>query len=149
MNLYRAILKQYGSNVSGGIGSFSQFGFIEARLAVQALETITGDYTVQSVNAAFKAIKNVNTGMLCQRVHLRRLRRCTSRTTRTTPSRRTRARCCSVPGSGCLNISTADPQIAAVRQPRGPCAGGPDVGPRLLTVNKEQCQAGLNSSPSS
>ena len=66
MNLYRAILKQYGSNVSGGVGSFSQFGFVEARLAVQALETITGRRTPwQSVNAAFKALKNVNTGMIC------------------------------------------------------------------------------------
>jgi hypothetical protein len=30
MNLYKAILKQYGCAVSGGIGSFSQMGFTEA-----------------------------------------------------------------------------------------------------------------------
>src|SRR5271170_3437707 len=46
MRLYKAILAQYGKAVSGGIGSFSQFGFVEARLAVQALNTITGPYTV-------------------------------------------------------------------------------------------------------
>ena len=30
-NLYKAILAQYGKAVSGGIGSFSQFGFVERR----------------------------------------------------------------------------------------------------------------------
>ncbi len=111
MNLYRAVLKQYGSNVSGGIGSFSQFGFVEARLAVQALETIKGAYTVQSVNAAFKALKNVNTGMLCQSwtygsypMHI------PNNTDYTvTP---TNGQMLVVPNSGCLQISTADPQIA-------------------------------------
>jgi len=111
MNLYRAILKQYGSNVSGGIGSFSQFGFVEARLAVQALSTIQGDYTVASVNAAFKALKNVNTGMLCQSftygdyaMHIPNNADYT-----VTP---TKGQMLLVPGSGCLNISTDDPQIA-------------------------------------
>ncbi|MBV9449277.1 MAG: ABC transporter substrate-binding protein, partial [Streptosporangiaceae bacterium] len=40
MNLYKAILKQYGSSVQGGIGSFSQMGFTEAEIAVHALESI-------------------------------------------------------------------------------------------------------------
>jgi branched-chain amino acid transport system substrate-binding protein len=111
MNLYRAILKQYGSNVSGGIGSFSQFGFVEARLAVQALSTIQGDYTVASVNAAFKALKDVETGMTCQKftygdyaMHIPNNADYT-----VTP---TKGQMLLVPGSGCLNISTDDPQIA-------------------------------------
>jgi branched-chain amino acid transport system substrate-binding protein len=111
MNLYRAILKQYGSNVSGGIGSFSQFGFVEAALAVKALSTIQGDYTVASVNAAFKALKDVNTGMLCQSftygdyaMHIPNNADYT-----VTP---TKGQMLLVPGSGCLNISTDDPQIA-------------------------------------
>jgi branched-chain amino acid transport system substrate-binding protein len=66
MNLYKAILKQYGKSVQGGIGSFSQMGFTEAEIAVHALQSVTGPYTVQSVNAAFKAVKDFNTGMLCQ-----------------------------------------------------------------------------------
>ena len=67
MNLYKAILKQYGKAVSGGIGSFSQMGFTEAEIAVHALESITsGSYTVADVNTAFKAVKDYNTGMLCQ-----------------------------------------------------------------------------------
>src|SRR5215472_1010334 len=36
MSLYRAILKQYGSSVSGGVGSFSQMGFTEAEILVHA-----------------------------------------------------------------------------------------------------------------
>ncbi len=111
MNLYRAILKQYGSNVSGGIGSFSQFGFVEARLAVQALETITGPYTVASVNAAFTALKGVSTGMLCQQwtygnypLHIPNNADYT-----VTPNK---GQMLLVPGTGCLSISTADPQIA-------------------------------------
>ena len=67
MNLYKAILSQYGKAVSGGIGSFSQMGFTEAEIAVHALESITsGSYTVASVNSAFKAVSGFNTGMLCQ-----------------------------------------------------------------------------------
>jgi branched-chain amino acid transport system substrate-binding protein len=128
MNLYRAILKQYGSNVSGGIGSFSQFGFVEARLAVQALETINGAYTVQSVNAAFKALKNVNTGMLCGQftygdypMHIPNNADYT-----VTPNK---GQMLLVPGSGCLNISNADPQIAqyvklAGRAPADPTSTG-------------------------
>jgi branched-chain amino acid transport system substrate-binding protein len=111
MNLYRAVLQKYGSNVSGGIGSFSQFGFVEARLAVQALSTVTGAYTVQSVNAAFKAIKDATTGMLCQKftygdypMHIPNNSDYT-----VTPNN---GQMLLVPGSGCLNISDKDPQIA-------------------------------------
>ena len=42
MNLYKAILAQYGKAVQGGIGSFSQMGFTEAEIAVHALESVTG-----------------------------------------------------------------------------------------------------------
>src|ERR1700749_598605 len=67
MNLYKAILKKYGSSVQGGIGSFSQMGFTQAEIAVHALQSIAGPpYTVQNVNAAFKAVKDFDTGMLCQ-----------------------------------------------------------------------------------
>jgi branched-chain amino acid transport system substrate-binding protein len=112
MNLYKAILAQYGKNVSGGIGSFSQFGFVEARLAVQALETIKGAYTVASVNAAFKALKDVNTGMLCQSwtygsysMHIPNNEDYT-----VTPTGNGLMEL--VPGTGCTQISTVDPQIA-------------------------------------
>src|SRR6185437_16431429 len=45
-----AVLKQYGSKVTGGVGSFSQMGFTDAEIAVHALETIKGDYTIASVS---------------------------------------------------------------------------------------------------
>ena len=127
MNLYKAILAQYGKAVTGGIGSFSQFGFVEARLAVQALDTITGPYTVASVNAAFKALSNVDTGMLCQTwtygsysMHIPNNEDYT-----VTPTGNGLMEL--VPGSGCLQISTVDPQIAqyvalAGRAPADPTA---------------------------
>jgi branched-chain amino acid transport system substrate-binding protein len=112
MSLYKAILKQYGSAVSGGIGSFSQMGFTEAEIAVHALESITGPYTVKSVNAAFAAVKNFNTGMLCQlwtygsySMHIPNNEDYT-----VTPNngKMTSAQ-------GCTPISSVDPQIAQYR----------------------------------
>jgi branched-chain amino acid transport system substrate-binding protein len=64
--LYQAILAKYGKNVTGGVGSFSQMGFTDAEIATHALETVKGAYTVKSVNAAFKNIKNYVSGMQCQ-----------------------------------------------------------------------------------
>jgi branched-chain amino acid transport system substrate-binding protein len=112
MNLYEAIYKQYGKAVSGGIGSFSQMGFTEAEIAVHALETITGAYTVASVNAAFKAVTNFNTGMLCQlwtygnySMHIPNNEDYT-----VTPDNGKM-----VTAQGCTQISSVDPQIAAYR----------------------------------
>jgi branched-chain amino acid transport system substrate-binding protein len=112
MNLYKAILAQYGTKVSGGIGSFSQMGFTEAELMVKALESVQGDYTVASVNAAIKGLTNVNTGMLCQAwsyggyaLHIPNNEDYT-----VTPNASNQM--VLVPGSGCLQISTVDPNIA-------------------------------------
>ena len=66
MNLYKAILKQYGHKVTGGIGSFSQMGFLQGEIAVHALQNMKGAYTFKSVNQAFHSIKGYDTGMLCQ-----------------------------------------------------------------------------------
>jgi branched-chain amino acid transport system substrate-binding protein len=65
MSLYEAILKQYGSDVSGGIGSFSQMGFVDGEVLVHALKTVKPPYTVKKVSAAIVGVKNFNTGMLC------------------------------------------------------------------------------------
>jgi branched-chain amino acid transport system substrate-binding protein len=64
--LFDGILKQYGSSVSGGVGSFSEMGFTIGEIATHALESITGPYTIASVSAALKAVATYNTGMLCQ-----------------------------------------------------------------------------------
>jgi len=122
MNLYKAILKQYGSAVSGGIGSFSQMGFTEAEIAVHALQTITGAYTVASVNAAFKAVNGFNTGMLCQLwtygdypLHIPNNMDYT-----VTPDNGKM-----VTAQGCTLISNVDPQIAAYRSAAGTAAMAP------------------------
>jgi branched-chain amino acid transport system substrate-binding protein len=116
MQLYKAILAQYGSKVSGGIGSFSQMGFTEAEIAVHALQSVTGPYTLASVNAAVKAVQGFNTGMLCQlwtygsyQMHIPNNEDWT-----VTPSNGKM-----VQAQGCTQISSVDPQIAAYRQAAG------------------------------
>lgn len=114
--LYQAILKQYGQNVSGGVGSFSQMGFTDAEIAVHALETVKGPYTVKSVNAAFKNIKDYDTGMLCQAFttgsyaeHIPN-----NMDYEVTPDNGKM-----VQAQGCTDIPSVDPQIAAYRQLAG------------------------------
>jgi branched-chain amino acid transport system substrate-binding protein len=119
MNLYKAILSQYGSSVTGGIGSFSQMGFTEAELMVKALESVTGDYTVASVNAAIKGLKDVNTGMLCQQWtygnYSSHLPNNMDYTTTANNGQMTLA----PNGGGCTLISANDPQVAAYRAEAG------------------------------
>jgi branched-chain amino acid transport system substrate-binding protein len=116
MALYKAILAQYGKSVSGGVGSFSQMGFAEAEIMVHALESVTGAYTVASVNAAIKNVSNFDTGMLCQGwtygnfpMHIPNNVDYT-----TTPNNGQM-----VTAQGCTPISSADPQIAAYRKVAG------------------------------
>ena len=119
MNLYKAILSQYGSAVTGGIGSFSQMGFVEAELMVKALESVTGDYTVSSVNAAIKGLKDVNTGMLCQQWtygnYSSHLPNNMDYTTTADNGQMVLAQT----GGGCTLISANDPQVAAYRGEAG------------------------------
>jgi len=127
MNLYKAILAQYGKAVSGGIGSFSQMGFTEAELMVQALESVKGAYTVASVNAAIKGLKNVDTGMLCQQwtygsysMHIANNEDYT-----VTPNN---GEMVIAPNGGCTQISPVDPQIAQYRAQAGTAPLDPTSG---------------------
>ena len=61
---YRAVLAAYAPEIP--LGSFSQMGFLEAKIAVSALQSITGELTKESVNAAFKAVENFETDILCK-----------------------------------------------------------------------------------
>jgi branched-chain amino acid transport system substrate-binding protein len=113
--LYYAILKQYGSDVSGGVGSFSEMGFVLGETATHALETIKGPYTIASVSAAFKAISDYNTGLLCQAYtygnyseHIPNNMDYT-----VTPDNGKFVEAAS--GGGCTLIPNTDPQIAAYR----------------------------------
>jgi branched-chain amino acid transport system substrate-binding protein len=62
--LYRAVLKKYAPKIP--LGSFSQMGFVEASIATKALMDLKGDFTAESVNAAFKNVKDFQTDILCK-----------------------------------------------------------------------------------
>jgi branched-chain amino acid transport system substrate-binding protein len=117
--LFDAVLKQYGSSVSGGVGSFSEMGFTIGEIATHALESITGPYTIASVSAALKAVSTYNTGMLCQGYtygnypeHIPNNMDYT-----VTPDNGKFVQASS--GGGCTLISADDPQIAAYRAAAG------------------------------
>jgi branched-chain amino acid transport system substrate-binding protein len=124
MNLYKAILAQYGKAVTGGIGSFSQMGFTEAELVVKALNSVQGAYTTASVNAAIKALKDVNTGMLCQQwtygSYSSHIPNNEDYTVTADNGQMVIA-----PNGACTPISAVDPQIAQYRQEAGTAALDP------------------------
>jgi branched-chain amino acid transport system substrate-binding protein len=117
--LFDAILKQYGSNVSGGVGSFSEMGFTIGEIATHALESVKGPYTIASVSAALQGVSNFNTGMLCQGYtygtypeHIPNNMDYT-----VTPDNGKFVQAST--GGGCTLISADDPQIAAYRAVAG------------------------------
>ncbi len=117
--LFDAILKQYGSSVSGGVGSFSEMGFTIGEIATHALESVKGPYTVASVSAALEGVSNFNTGMLCQGYtygnypeHIPNNMDYT-----VTPDNGKFVEAST--GGGCTLISADDPQIAAYRAVAG------------------------------
>jgi branched-chain amino acid transport system substrate-binding protein len=116
MQLYKAILAKYGSNVAGGLGSFSEMGFLLGKFSADALQTVKPPYTIKSVNAALKAIKDQKTELLCQPwvygdypLHIPNNSDFT-----TTPDNGKM-----VTAKGCTPISASDPQIAAYRKAAG------------------------------
>jgi branched-chain amino acid transport system substrate-binding protein len=116
MQLYKAILAKYGSSVAGGLGSFSEMGYLLGKFAKDALLTVKGPYTIQSVNTAFKNIKDEKTELICQPwvygpypLHIPNNSDFT-----TTPDNGKM-----VTAQGCTPISNADPQIAAYRKAAG------------------------------
>jgi branched-chain amino acid transport system substrate-binding protein len=109
---YKALLAKYGQNVAGGIGSFSEFGYLLAKFLVQGLQTVKGDYTIKSVNQAILGIKGFKSEMLCQpwtygkvALHIPNNSDYT-----VTPNNGKM-----VTAQGCTPISAADPQIAQYR----------------------------------
>jgi branched-chain amino acid transport system substrate-binding protein len=118
MQLYEAILKHYGSAVTGGIGSFSQMGFLTAEMATKALEKVKGPYTTKSVNAAFKGIANFKTELLCKPFtygsYAFHIPNNTDYTVTPSASGGTM-----VVAQGCTAISSSDPQIAAYHKIAG------------------------------
>ncbi|HEX6458021.1 MAG TPA: ABC transporter substrate-binding protein [Thermoleophilaceae bacterium] len=111
--LYRAVFDKYGSKVSGGLGSFSQMGFVMAQQTVMALESIKGGtYNIKTVNQAIKNLKGFKTDMLCKPwyygqapLHI------PNNTDYTTTPHNGKM----VIKDGCIPINAADPGIAQVR----------------------------------
>jgi branched-chain amino acid transport system substrate-binding protein len=112
--LYRSIVAKYKPKLAFGLGSFSQMGFVEARIAVAALLSLGqgASYTVKTVNKAIENVKNFKTDILCKPwyygsapLHI------PNNTDRTvTPSNGKM-----VQKEGCFAISPVDPAIAKVR----------------------------------
>ena len=116
MQLYKAILAKYGSSVTGGVETFSQMGFLDAEMAASALQKVKGAYTIKSVNAAFKAIKNYKTEQLCKPFtfgdYPEHIPNNTDYTVTPNNGVMTIAQ-------GCTAISSSDPQIAAYHKIAG------------------------------
>jgi branched-chain amino acid transport system substrate-binding protein len=110
-NLYRDVLKKYAPKVP--LGSFSQMGFTQAAIATSALMDLKGEYTQESVNKAFRDVKDFKTDILCKpwyygtgSTHV------PNNTDRTTTPKDGKM----VQNEDCFPISDKDPGIAAVRK---------------------------------
>jgi branched-chain amino acid transport system substrate-binding protein len=109
--LYKSVLTKYGTDVAGGIGSFSQFGFVLGQLAVRGLLSIKPHvYTAATVNRAFHNIKGFKTDMLCKPWYFGALPNNTDYTVYPQDGKMVL-----VPKSGCMPIDSVDPQVAKSR----------------------------------
>jgi branched-chain amino acid transport system substrate-binding protein len=110
-NLYREVLKKYAPKIP--LGSFSQMGFVEGAIATKAMLGIKGDITAESVNQAFKDVKDYKTDILCKPWYYGdgplHIPNNTDRTT--TPKDGVM-----VQKEDCFDISDVDPPIKQVRE---------------------------------
>jgi branched-chain amino acid transport system substrate-binding protein len=111
MALYRQVMQQYGAKVP--VGSFSQFGFLQARVATRALLGVKGAMTAKTANAAIAAVKDFKTDMLCRPWYFGRaaLHVPNNVDLTVTPKDGKMAQ-----DEDCFAISDAEPGIAQVRQ---------------------------------
>ena len=109
--LYRQVREQYAPKVP--LGSFSQMGFLEARIATEALMGIQGDITPKTANAAFLGVKDFQTDIVCKPWYYGKAPlHIPNNTDRTVTPRAGKM----VEQESCFPISDADPDIAKVRQ---------------------------------
>jgi len=110
--LYRDVLSKYGSKVAGGLGSFSQMGFVLGDIATKAMLGIKGDINVKSVNEAIKATKDYKTDILCKPwYYLDAPAHIPNNTDWTTTTKQGKM----VIKEDCFEIDAADPDIAKIR----------------------------------
>jgi branched-chain amino acid transport system substrate-binding protein len=109
--LYRQVRQQYGSGIS--LGSFSQMGFLLAKIATDRMLTIKGPITRASVNSALLDTRDYRTDLLCKPWnYLQAPLHIPNNADRTVTPQNGKM----VQQQGCFPTSTADPDIAHVRQ---------------------------------
>jgi branched-chain amino acid transport system substrate-binding protein len=110
--LYRQIVASYKPKLAFGLGSFSQMGFVEARIAVAALLNMKPPYTLKRVNQAFAGVKNFHTDILCSPWYFGKIPvHIPNNVDRTVTPKNKRM----VLKEKCFKISAADPDIAKAR----------------------------------
>ena len=108
--LYRQLAKK--AKLAFGLGSFSQMGFVEARVAVAALLNMKPPYTLKRVNEAFAGVRNFRTDILCSPWYFGKVSvHIANNTDRTVTPDHGKM----VVKEACFKISAADPDIAAAR----------------------------------
>jgi branched-chain amino acid transport system substrate-binding protein len=108
--LYRQLAKK--AKLAFGLGSFSQMGFVEARIATAALLNMKAPYTLKNVNAAFAGVRNFHTDVLCSPWYFGKVNvHIPNNTDRTVTPNHGKM----VVKEACFKISAADPDIAAAR----------------------------------
>jgi branched-chain amino acid transport system substrate-binding protein len=108
--LYRDVMAQYAPDLP--LGSFTQMGFVIGQIATEAMLNVEGELTKENVNQAVQDIKNFRTGILCEPWYFGEAPLHIPNNTdwTTTPQGGTM-----VIKEDCFQISSADPDIAAVR----------------------------------
>jgi branched-chain amino acid transport system substrate-binding protein len=108
--LYRQLAKT--ATLAFGLGSFSQMGFVEAKIATAALLNMKAPYTLARVNAAFAAVRNFRTDILCSPWYFGKVPvHIANNVDRTVTPNNGKM----VVKEPCFKISAADPDIAAAR----------------------------------
>lgn len=108
--LYRQVRERYGSDIP--LGSYSQMGFLMAKIATDRLLTIDGEITPKSANTALLETKDYETDLLCEPwYYLEAPLHIPNNTDRTVTPQDGRM----VSEEGCFEISADDPAIARVR----------------------------------
>jgi branched-chain amino acid transport system substrate-binding protein len=108
--LYRKVLEQYAPKIP--LGSFSQMGFVEAKIATDQLMKVQGDITPETANKALLDTKDFQTDILCKPWYYGKAPlHIPNNVDRTTTPKDGKM----VVQEDCFPISDADPDIAKVR----------------------------------
>ena len=108
--LYRQLAKT--ATLAFGLGSFSQMGFVEARIATSALLNMKPPYSLVRVNQAFAGVRNFRTDILCSPWYFGKVPvHIANNVDRTVTPDHGKM----VVKEPCFKISAADPDIAAAR----------------------------------